>query len=175
LLDFQEAAVSLAAVVKELPNLPHYRLVVLDESHNLRNREGRRYRAIREYIERNESRVLLLKARGFEGLAVVTNGTADPVALARRFSPSTNGGLRSGETELRVLIATDVLAEGQNLQDAHLIVNFDLPWAIIRLIRRAGRVDRIGQKHDTITVYSFLPADGVERIIGLRQRLFHRL
>ncbi len=116
-----------------------------------------------------------LEKRGVNNLAVVTNQTSDPVALARRFSPSTNGGLRNGETELRVLIATDVLAEGQNLQDAHLIVNFDLPWAIIRLIQRAGRVDRIGQKHDTIIAYSFLPADGVERIIGLRQRLFHRL
>ncbi len=116
-----------------------------------------------------------LAQRGAKDLAVVTNETADPVALARRFSPSTNGGLRNGETELRVLIATDVLAEGQNLQDAHLVVNFDLPWAIIRLIQRAGRVDRIGQKHDTITVYSFLPADGVNRIIRLRERLFHRL
>lgn len=116
-----------------------------------------------------------LAKRGVNNLAVVTNQTSDPVALARCFSPSTNGGLRNGETELRVLIATDVLAEGQNLQDAHIIVNFDLPWAIIRLIQRAGRVDRIGQRHDTITVYSFLPADGVERIIGLRQRLFHRL
>ncbi|HPP12250.1 MAG TPA: NgoFVII family restriction endonuclease, partial [bacterium] len=59
--------------------------------------------------------------------------------------------------------------------DGHIVVNFDLPWAIIRLIQRAGRVDRIGQNHDTITAYSFLPADGVERIIRLRQRLFHRL
>jgi hypothetical protein len=116
-----------------------------------------------------------LMKRGIADLGVVTNRTADPVSLARRFSPATNGGLRKGETELRVLIATDVLAEGQNLQDAHIVVNYDLPWAIIRLIQRAGRVDRIGQEHETITVYSFLPADGVERIIRLRARLFHRL
>lgn len=116
----------------------------------------------------------LLK-RGLTELAVATNETGDPVALARRFSPQSNGGLRPAESELRVLIATDVLAEGQNLQDAHIVVNFDLPWAIIRLIQRAGRVDRIGQKHDTITLYSFLPADGVERIIRLRERLFRRL
>ncbi len=116
-----------------------------------------------------------LTARGVNDLAVVTSETSDPVALARRFSPATNGGLRPGERELRVLIATDALAEGQNLQDAHIVVNYDLPWAIIRLIQRAGRVDRIGQKHDTITVYSFLPVDGVERIIGLRQRLLQRL
>ena len=116
-----------------------------------------------------------LSAKGVENIAVVTNRVGDPVTLARRFSPSANGGLREGETELRVLIATDVLAEGQNLQDAHVVVNYDLPWAIVRLIQRAGRVDRIGQKHDTILVYSFLPAEGVERIIRLRQRLTHRL
>jgi superfamily II DNA or RNA helicase len=116
-----------------------------------------------------------LERRGVTELAVATNASADPVALARRFSPSTNGGLRAGESELRVLIATDVLAEGQNLQDGHIVVNFDLPWAIIRLIQRAGRVDRIGQKHDTIFAYSFLPADGVDRIIHLRARLFQRL
>jgi len=113
--------------------------------------------------------------RGLTDFAVVTSEASDPVALARRFSPSTNGGLRTGETELRVLIATDVLAEGQNLQDCHIVVNYDLPWAIIRLIQRAGRLDRIGQQHDTITVYSFLPVEGVERIIRLRRRLFERL
>src|SRR5436190_15164165 len=69
----------------------------------------------------------------------------------------------------------DVLSEGQNLQDAHIVVNFDLPWAIIRLIQRAGRVDRIGQKAEQILCYSFLPADGVERLIRLRSRVRQRL
>jgi hypothetical protein len=116
-----------------------------------------------------------LRATGMEDVAVLTNQVGDPVTLARRFSPSTNGGLAAGETALRVLIATDVLAEGQNLQDAHIVVNYDLPWAIVRLIQRAGRVDRIGQKHDTILIYSFWPAEGVENIIRLRQRLVARL
>jgi len=74
-----------------------------------------------------------------------------------------------------VLIATDVLSEGQNLQDCAVVVNYDLPWAIIRLIQRAGRVDRIGQKSDKIYCHSFLPADGVERIIQLRRRVRQRL
>ena len=112
---------------------------------------------------------------GVRDLAVATGQSSDPTALARRFSPTSNGGLRNGETALRVLIATDVLGEGQNLQDAHVVVNYDLPWAIIRLIQRAGRVDRIGQRADTIAAYSFVPADGVERIIQLRRRLFERL
>ena len=56
-----------------------------------------------------------------------------------------------------------------------MVVNFDLPWAIIRLIQRAGRVDRIGQKAEEIRCYSFLPADGVERLINLRARITQRL
>ena len=61
-----------------------------------------------------------------------------------------------------MFVATDVLSEGQNLAGRAIVVNYDLPWAIIRLIQRAGRVDRIGQKAEKILCYSFLPADGVE-------------
>ena len=64
---------------------------------------------------------------------------------------------------MRVLISTDVLSEGQNLQDCAIVVNYDLPWAIIRLIQRAGRVDRIGQQAQNILCYSFLPAEGIEK------------
>ncbi len=74
-----------------------------------------------------------------------------------------------------MLIATDVLSEGQNLQDCAIIVNYDLPWAIIRLIQCAGRVDRIGQQSNQILCYSFVPADGVERLIRLRARVRQRL
>ena len=56
-----------------------------------------------------------------------------------------------------------------------IVVNYDLPWAIVRLIQRAGRVDRIGQKSDEILCYSFLPAEGVEKIIRLRARVRQRL
>ena len=100
----------------------------------------------------------------------VTGGSDDPTELAWRFSPVSNEKRDqvSPAHELRVLVATDVFSEGQNLQDAAIVVNYDLPWAIIRLIQRAGRVDRIGQQSDTIFCYSFLPADGVERLIRLR-------
>ena len=117
-----------------------------------------------------------LRQRGVADLAVATSQAADPTALARRLSPhSNNYTFRPGETSLRVLIATDVLAEGQNLQDCAIVVNYDLPWAIVRLIQRAGRVDRIGQQHDTILVYVFEPAEGIEHIIRLRARLSQRL
>ena len=118
-----------------------------------------------------------LKTRGVLHLAGVTGDSNDPTGMAWRFSPVSNGkrDAVSQDQEIRVIVATDVLSEGQNLQDAAIIVNYDLPWAIIRLIQRAGRVDRIGQKADKILCYSFLPAEGVDKIIKLRQRVRTRL
>lgn len=118
-----------------------------------------------------------LKRRGILRLEGVTGQSENPTKIAYRFSPVSNGKRDSvmPEEELRVLIATDVLSEGQNLQDAFVVVNFDLPWAIIRLIQRAGRVDRIGQQHPEIICYSFYPMDGVDRIINLRGRVRQRL
>jgi superfamily II DNA or RNA helicase len=118
-----------------------------------------------------------LRARGVARFAGVTGDSTDPTAVAWRFSPESNnrGGSILPSDEFRVLIATDVLSEGQNLQDCAIVVNYDLPWAIIRLVQRAGRVDRIGQHAENILCYSFLPADGVERIIRLRARVRQRL
>ncbi len=118
-----------------------------------------------------------LDARGIPQVDMVTGKSADPTHLAWRFSPEANDKRDqvSAEEDLRVLIATDVLSEGQNLQDCAIVVNYDLPWAIIRLIQRAGRVDRIGQKSGEILCYSFIPAAGVERLIHLRARVRKRL
>lgn len=118
-----------------------------------------------------------LKKRGIKQIESVTGSDKNPTGLAQRFSPHSNQKddvIKSGQ-ELRVLITTDVLSEGQNLQDAHIVLNYDLPWAIIRLIQRAGRVDRIGQKAEKIICYSFLPEDGIEAIINLRRRLTQRI
>ena len=118
-----------------------------------------------------------LRGRGVTALAGVTGDSPDPTGAAWRFSPESNEKRQQVRPadELRVVVATDVLSEGQNLQDAAIVVNYDLPWAIIRLIQRAGRVDRIGQRAEAIRCYSFLPADGVERIIRLRARVRQRL
>lgn len=116
----------------------------------------------------------LVKA-GIKRVAAATGESENATDLAYRFSPQSNKKTVVPDQELRVLIATDVLSEGQNLQDGFIIVNFDLPWTIIRLIQRAGRVDRIGQKSDKILCYSFLPADGIETIIRLRAKVRARL
>jgi len=114
-----------------------------------------------------------LKRRGVQDCEVVTGDSEDPTYIAGRFSPVSNK--KSAENQIRILISTDVLSEGQNLQDAFIIVNFDLPWALIRLVQRAGRVDRIGQRSEKIICYSFLPENGLEDIITLRGRLSQRI
>lgn len=116
-----------------------------------------------------------LEKRGIKNIEKVTGATKNSTSIVERFSPISNKADIEIENELRILIATDVLSEGQNLQDAHIIVNYDLPWAIIRLIQRAGRVDRIDQSSEKIYCYSFFPADEVEKIIRLRTRLNKRI
>lgn len=120
-----------------------------------------------------------LKARGIAKLECVTGSHDDPTAMAERFSPVSNEKPHINQTnqDLRVLIATDVLSEGQNLQDAHIIVNYDLPWAIIRLIQRAGRVNRIGPKsrHDSLLLFSAGRKKELKISLKLRDRLRNRI
>lgn len=116
--------------------------------------------------------------RGVADVGVVTGDSENPTALAQRFSPESNSvgsGGSPGVDELRVLVSTDVLSEGQNLQDAHIVVNYDLPWAIVKLVQRAGRVDRIGQNSPVVLVYSLLPAASIDDEIALRDRIRRRL
>jgi len=118
-----------------------------------------------------------LRRRGITHLECVTGASANPTHIVERFSPVSNKvtPVPADNDQLRVVVSTDVLSEGQNLQDAHIVINYDLPWAIIRLIQRTGRVDRIGQQSENVLCYSFFPAEGVERIIRLRQRLTDRI
>jgi len=131
------------------------------------------YRDTADYVTQNLQRLCADRV-----IEVASGQSSNPTRLARRFSPVSNeklGGLPTGETEIDVLVATDVLSEGQNLQDCAAVVNWDLPWTIIRIVQRAGRIDRVGQNADEIEIYSFMPHTGVNDIIQLRQRLRRRL
>jgi superfamily II DNA or RNA helicase len=131
-----------------------------------------------EYADTAEYVTKALQLRGVARVHVATGDSENPTLLARRFSPMSNaelGPTPPPEDDIRVLVATDVLSEGQNLQDCHIVVNFDLPWAIVKLIQRAGRVDRIGQQHPTVDLYTFLPSSGVDSVLKLRSRVAARL
>lgn len=149
----------------------------LDELEDLINKthKGEKVIVFTQYSDTANYVYHQLKKRGLTQIDKATGNSQNPTAIVDRFSPISNKADVLKENELRVLIATDVLSEGQNLQDAHVIVNYDLPWAIIRLIQRAGRVDRIDQSSEQIYCYSFFPADKVEEIIRLRRRLNDRI
>lgn len=141
--------------------------------------DGEKVLIFTEYKDTADYIAKALAEAGIERVEVATGDTDNPGAIARRFSPGSNKlpGTESTndiENPIDVLVATDVLSEGQNLQDAHIVVNYDLPWAIIRLIQRAGRVDRVGQKSDTVYVY-LISHEKVEDQISLRQRIKQRL
>src|SRR5207245_5169763 len=105
--------------------------------------------------------------------------------MIRQFAPYYNGSSSAdlatkGLTETRVLISTDVLSEGLNLQDAQLLINYDLHWNPVRLMQRIGRVDRrlnpdiegkLGRKDQKIEFWNFLPPGELEDVLGLFQRL----
>jgi superfamily II DNA/RNA helicase len=106
-----------------------------------------------------------------------SNSGKDKGRLVQRFAPNANDNyqLKPGETELNTLIATDILAEGLNLQDGDMIINYDLHWNPVKLIQRFGRIDRIGTEKETIYGYNFLPELGIEKNLGLKEKLQRRI
>jgi SNF2 family DNA or RNA helicase len=74
-----------------------------------------------------------------------------------------------------LLIATDCISEGQNLQDCDYLVNYDIHWNPVRIIQRFGRIDRIGSKNDTITMVNFWPDVTLDAYINLKQRVESRM
>jgi superfamily II DNA or RNA helicase len=77
--------------------------------------------------------------------------------------------------EIDLLIATDCISEGQNLQDADLLVNVDIHWNPVRLIQRFGRIDRIGAQAATVRMVNFWPTDDLNRYLNLKDRVESRM
>ncbi|MEL7591851.1 MAG: helicase-related protein, partial [Anaerolineaceae bacterium] len=114
----------------------------------------------------------------------VIHGETDPHRrenLVKRFAPKANTTednpppISETDPEIDILISTDVLSEGQNLQDAGVIINYDLHWTPIRMIQRAGRIDRLGTEFGTLHVFNCFPQTGLEQLLRLVERLQDRI
>ena len=119
-----------------------------------------------------------LRRLGHHRIAIVDSNIKPSERNQRivRFAPKANGKPdlpSSGQIDL--LVSTDVLSEGQNLQDAEVIVNYDLHWNPVRMVQRVGRLDRIGSPHELIHVYNFFPEEELEELLGLLDRLREKL
>ena len=110
-------------------------------------------------------------------MEVIYSGENNKGRIVGRFAPKANPQyvFKADEVELNSLIATDVLAEGLNLQDCDKIINYDLHWNPVRLIQRFGRIDRIGSEHSVIFGFNFLPETGIEKNLGLKGMLQRRI
>jgi superfamily II DNA/RNA helicase len=126
---------------------------------------------------------------GIEGVEQIDSGSGGSrVDIIQRFSPYYNGMSseelsRNGKKEIRILISTDVLSEGLNLQDAMRLVNYDIHWNPVRLMQRIGRVDRrmnpeieerlvhdhpeVGPLRGKVVFWNFLPPEELNKILSL--------
>ena len=94
------------------------------------------------------------------------------------FSPISKGRdvlMPGSSTEIDVLIATDCISEGQNLQDCDYLVNYDIHWNPVRIIQRFGRIDRIGSKNTYIQLVNFWPDMDLDEYINLKSRVETRM
>lgn len=102
----------------------------------------------------------------------ISGMNTDIEKIVRRFSPkSKKHTFASGEAELNFLFSTDVLSEGQNLQDSGFLVNYDLHWNPVRMIQRNGRINRLGSEYDAVLVLNMRPTDELEMYLNLVHRL----
>ena len=170
---------ALTKLLKTDPVLSKYKVIIFTE-----------FMTTARYLKRE------LEKAGFTHVAEVDSATKRPRdEVIQEFAPYYNG-LTSGELaagkrpETRILIATDVLAEGLNLQDATRLINYDLHWNPVRLMQRIGRVDRRlnpaiekalladhpGQKkiRGTVAYWNFLPPDDLETLLGIYEKVTHK-
>ncbi|AKG91652.1 Helicase conserved C-terminal domain/PLD-like domain/SNF2 family N-terminal domain [Geoglobus ahangari] len=137
------------------------------------------YHNLREWIEREIDLHPWLKDKADRikiGLVTGDTDTETKMNYIKRFAPKANSGdeevRRYGEIE--ILISTDALSEGVNLQDADAVVNFDLPWNPMIIVQRVGRVNRIGNDKD-VYVLNFTPSREIEIIVGILSKLKQKI
>ncbi len=118
----------------------------------------------------------------YRGRMAVASGSGDfELNMTRQeavygFAPISSEAPPGSDDDLYdILVTTDVLAEGVNLQQCRNIINFDLPWNPMRLVQRHGRVDRIGSPHNRIFLRTIFPADRLDNMLRLEARIMQKL
>ncbi len=115
----------------------------------------------------------LIQIEDFSEKAEFLSGQSNSIDnVVKRFSPiSKKYTLKQNEKEIDFLFATDILSEGQNLQDAGVLINYDLHWNPVRMIQRNGRINRLGSKYDEVLISNMKPEDNIELYLNLVARL----
>lgn len=103
------------------------------------------------------------------------NHPSEREGILAAFAPVASNRATSTDQEIDILVSTDVLSEGQNLQDCGVLINYDLTWNPIRLVQRSGRIDRLGSPHAQIDICNMFPEDQLEELLRLVERLQDRI
>jgi superfamily II DNA or RNA helicase len=142
---------------------------------------GERIIAFCQYVETVHAlRALLAREPGIAALTAhggrTAGGRVSREEVIAQFTPSQSGARSvSPAQRIDLLITTDLLSEGLNLQEASVIVHLDLPWNPARLDQRVGRALRLGSRHEAVTVYSIAPPASAERMLRIEARLRDKL
>lgn len=113
-----------------------------------------------------------------DGRSTIPRLRADLNTVLTCFSPISKGRDALGDmgaANIDILIATDCISEGQNLQDCDYLVNYDIHWNPVRIIQRFGRIDRIGSRNERIQLVNFWPDMDLDEYINLRSRVETRM
>jgi len=103
------------------------------------------------------------------------NHPTEREGILAAFAPVANNRATPTGEEIDILVSTDVLSEGQNLQDCGVLINYDLTWNPIRLVQRSGRIDRLGSPHEKILICNMFPEAELEQLLRLVERLQERI
>ena len=96
-------------------------------------------------------------------------------AILTNFAPRARGRADDGDDEIDLLIATDCISEGQNLQDCDTVLNYDIHWNPVRIIQRFGRIDRIGSRNKKVRMINYWPTEDMEIYLRLQSRVEARM
>lgn len=105
------------------------------------------------------------------GGGVYLGNNVHPATAKQKIRENYDPMSETQEDVLRILISTDVLAEGINLHRSNIVINYDLPWNPTRVLQRVGRVNRVGTEHQTIHIYNYFPTEKGDQAIGLEDNI----
>jgi len=94
--------------------------------------------------------------------------------ILKRFAPKANNSTKISKKG-QVLVSTDILSEGQNLQDCNYVINYDLPWNPMKIVQRVGRVDRLTSEFEFVTSAVFIPEKELETVLNLLEKLQNKI
>lgn len=136
------------------------------------------YKHVSEYVKQKYNLNTAVITGTIDGKTTIKGLRANLNNILTCFSPVSKGRdiLMPGSTdEIDILIATDCISEGQNLQDCDYLVNYDIHWNPVRIIQRFGRIDRIGSQNKVIQLVNFWPDLDLDEYINLKGRVETRM